>query len=326
MAPVTRPPSRSSLLLLLAAALAAFVAGSPRGAAAGPFAAEDLTARLPDPYVTALAWDGARVWVGTWKGVAALDPVTGDTERYAQLQGLECPSVTALAASGTGELWIGASQGPHRGLYSLKGAECRPIPLPGGPANVTALLPAAAGLYVGTFGRGLMLLTADTVEIVVAEPAHITALVESAGRVYAASRYSGALRLEPGRPPEVLDDHTSDLAHNCVSALLAAGGEVWFGHWAGASVLSADGKWESYFRHERQLPHNHVKAFAADARNVYLGTDAGLSIYNRGKGFMNLSADKLPLPSGNVLALLRAGRHLYVGTDKGMIRLGIDEH
>lgn len=310
---------RLLLPLLLVAALL------PRAAACRPLDPADLTAKMPDPYVTALAFDGERVWVGTWKGAAALDPASGAVTRYTHLQGLECPSVTALAARGSGEVYLGTSHGPRRGLFRFDGREFRRIALPGGEANVSALHLTPKALYIGTFGRGLMRLAGGTVEVVAAEPAHITALSGDDDLLYAATRYSGALVLERGAAARILDDHTSELAHNCISATILRGdGEVWFGHWGGASVLRATG-WETFFRHERQLPHHYVKALAADGANVYLGTGAGISIYNRKKEFLNLRADKLPMPSENVLALLKVGKHLYAGTDKGLIRIGIDE-
>lgn len=295
-------------------------------AAAQPLRLEDLTAKLPDPYVTSLAFDGERVWIGTWKGAAALDPATLAVARFTHLQGLECPSLTALAARSPSEVYAGASHGVRRGLYRYDGREFRRIPLPVGDANVTALLATPAALYIGTFGAGLLRLANGTVEVVAATPAHITALAGDDERLYAATRYSGVLVVERGAAAAILDDHTAELAHNCVAAALARStGEVWFGHWGGASLLTPGG-WESFFRHERQLPHHYVKSLAADAANVYLGTGDGISVYGVDrKSFMNLQSDKFPMPSGNVLALLKAGKHLYAGTDKGLIRIGIGE-
>ncbi|MCD6520304.1 MAG: hypothetical protein J7M05_10335 [Anaerolineae bacterium] len=112
---------------------------------------------LPQPgvtKVTALALQGARLWVGTPQGVAILHLPTGTWQVLTRGEGLPGDDVTALASNSAQEMWIVTTQGLARWrqgeLTTFGSLEGFPSPI------ITALTFDSQGrLWVGT-PKGLL--------------------------------------------------------------------------------------------------------------------------------------------------------------------------
>jgi ligand-binding sensor domain-containing protein len=107
--------------------------------------------RLPGDWVWCELAVGARVWVGTDRGLAWLDPATGDFS-FQAITDLDQPAVRSLAQDRTGRLWVGTDAGVFVLNVSLGEVEARLDHTGGLPGDeALALMPDSTGsMWVGT--------------------------------------------------------------------------------------------------------------------------------------------------------------------------------
>ena len=187
----TRRAPRLGLAAALALALSVSAAAATEEGK--PRALTDL-----DDALACLPLDGGVIAVATGGGLAIV-AADGSVRTLTALDGLPDTRVHALALDGDA-LWVGTDTGAARVRLAPTLQVTRTVAL--GNAAVHAVLATASGVYLGTWGSGLVHLQAQDAapELVRTSVTgkHIAALADSGGSVYVAYADGPLARLEGG--------------------------------------------------------------------------------------------------------------------------------
>jgi len=223
----------------------------------GTLSPAPLTARLPDPWIWAMAeGDDGRLWLGTEKGLLAARPDGSEFELYSVDRGLPDPLVSGLAIAQQ-RVWVGTG----KGLATIDAAGKVQTVLPGEAVTTLLALPsdvvvagAQAGLWIFRPGAAvpqfvknwgsstifagptgeLWVATAEALQLLDVASGVVTATEESFdgvtsiaadrdGGVWVSSRNRGLVRFGPAPVrslPEVLSEAV-------FSVLSARDGTLW---------------------------------------------------------------------------------------------------
>lgn len=266
---------------------------------------------LNSPFVTSLHEDASgAVWIGTFEGLARLDPETGRFEHFRHEPGnprsLSSDLVFSIDEDADGHLLVGTWNGGLNRLESVS----------------------------RTFTR----FTADQVD-----RSHLNSNrvrdIESDqfGNVWIGVSGGGLNRLDTRRETFEAFTHSPDdvhtLADNKVWSILQdSRGVLWVGTYGGglARFDRATGRFRRY-RHDpddsSSLASDDISVLREDrAGNLWVGSDRGLSIFNlaqeRHQHYTHQPGDPTTLSSNDVLALHQSELHadvLWIGTDGGGI-------
>ena len=231
----------------------------------------------PSNDVSALAWDGARLWTGTFdRGLAVLD-----RGRWTAVDGFDA-RVNALAVERTGSgprTWVATA----RGLASVEGGAVRVLRRADGlpDDDVHALAPlAAGGLIVGT-ARGAVIVREGRIRPVGPKrmPVHATFAVAEApdGTVWLGTT-SGLFRVRGDRFRR-FSLAGGDLPDDWVTALAVDGPALWVGTYAGGVArIATDARGRDVAR--TALPDVHVNPAGLTVHDgrVHAATMEGLFV------------------------------------------------
>ncbi len=217
-----------------------------------------LHSTLKDLYVTALAGDESNLWVGTLSG-GVLHFHAGQTDTFAEAQGLPDPQVTSLAVDGDT-----AYVGTPLGVAIFSGG--RPSRVLATGVLATALLATREQLYVGSEDQGIISVqlqgrrnNANTSpESLLLEVRQIFA---SGDALFAVAR-NGLYRINRhgfGWQP-VLAAGSATLSDRNISALATdANGRLWVGYFdRGLDILASDGNRAAHVEDEHVFCVNRI--------------------------------------------------------------------
>jgi ligand-binding sensor domain-containing protein len=199
-----------------------------------------LHSTLKDKYVTALAGSESDLWIGTLAG-GVLHFHAGETDSFAEAEGLPDPQVTSLAVAGD-NTYVGTPLGVavfDRGRFSR-------VLAPG--VLATALFATRDQLYVGSEDQGMI-----SVQLAGRRPnpnagqdsqlSEVRQLFVSGDTMFAVAR-NGLYRMKPREFgwQRVLEAGAAILSDRNISALATDGsGRLWVGYFdRGLDILTAD--------------------------------------------------------------------------------------
>ncbi len=312
---------------------------------------------LPDGRIRTLFEDAKRrVWVGTAGGLAIYDRTAGTFAQFrhdsADASSLGGDVVTSIFQDREGVLWVGTqNQGLNRVVPNLAASENSPAGTSAaGPArpNVTSFLEVGGELWIGTFGRGVLVTGRDRGVVrryrhdpedtnTIADDRVMSLLQDRAGRIWIGTMKGGISRLDPatGRMDHLRhdpEDPTSLGADGVMTLFEDSFGRIWVGTFGGGVSLHDPlaGGPDQFVRYlpDESDPHSlasgRVTAFAETADgDMWIGTDAGgLNLYDRDTGrfhrFRHDPADPRSLSADTVYSLdIDSGGVLWVGTNGG---------
>jgi ligand-binding sensor domain-containing protein/signal transduction histidine kinase len=258
------------------------------------------------------------LWFGT-EGGGLLGTRRGATTALTTRDGLPDDSVGAVAADGSGGLWIGTG----RGLCRLKDGRVtafgREQGLP--DAAIGALVADAAGtLWIGTLGRGLYRLRDGAVASFstkegLSDDFVRVLLPDREGSLWIGTRGGGLNRLRDGK--FVTLSARQGLSSEQVRAVLGdADGSLWIGTDGGGLNHLVNGRVD-VLTSANGLPNDSVRALLSTESELWIGTNGG-GLASLKNGRFTTFTKKDGLPSDAVLALARdrAG-NLWIGTNGG---------
>jgi ligand-binding sensor domain-containing protein/signal transduction histidine kinase len=258
------------------------------------------------------------LWLATHSGLARFDGV-----RFVVLDARTAPELTAdsfwvLAEDARGGLWIGTE---GRGLYGHRDGRFTSYLRDSGLVHrsIRSLAPGPEGVWVGTYGDGLQLLTDAGFERRPLPDGHIRAiLLDHSGRLWVGTQH-GLVRTAAEPRSELTVFGHRDIQSDIVTSLWEdRRGALWVGTDAGLSRF-AEGKWTSYAKGET-FAAGAVNALLEDRHgNLWIGTTAGLYRFQSGRFSRFAKMDGLS--DDEVLSLYedREGS-LWVGTREGLNR------
>ena len=218
----------------------------------------ELHSTLKDVYVTALAGNESDLWVGTLdRGVLHFH--AGQTDSFAEQEGLPDPQITSLAISGE-TTYVGTPLGVavfSNGRFSRVLAT---------GLLATAMLATPTKLYVGSEDQGVISIPLEGRRPGPSLPAdsqlpEVRQLFTSGDSVFAVAR-NGLYRMSPHgfawQP--VLQAGSAVLADRNISALAAdAAGRLWVGYFdRGLDILAPDGSRATHVEDERVFCVNRI--------------------------------------------------------------------
>lgn len=224
-----------------------------------------------------------QIWVGTTDGLflVARSTARGLDTRH----GLDNKNIRSVLIARNGGIWIGTSGGLNRWrnghIEQLKSFWDGGI-----PSSVLALAETSAGIWVGSYDRGIM-------------------LVNEAGQLIKTF------------------DRKAGLSSNRIRALLADGDDVWIGSRSGLSRIDKDGTIHLYGA-EYGLEENFIVALYKDKRgNLWSGGSQGLCKLAQDKPQAQCySRQSTPaLPAQSVFDFLElADDDMLIASDRGILR------
>jgi ligand-binding sensor domain-containing protein len=267
----------------------------------------------PSNDVSALAWDGARLWTGTFdRGLA-----WHEGGRWTTVDGVDA-RVNALAVErtdGGSRVWVATA----RGLAAVESGAVRVLRradgLPDDDVHAVAPL-AAGGVLVGT-ARGAVVVRDGRVRPVGPKrmPVHATfAVAEAADGALWLGTTNGLFRVR-GERFRRFSAAGADLPDDWITALAVDGGVVWAGTYAGGVVrIAEDARGRTLGR--TALPEVHVNpaGLSIHGGRVYAATMEGLYVADRGR----FRAEPGAAPGGDVTAVLHADGARWVASRHGL--------
>jgi signal transduction histidine kinase/ligand-binding sensor domain-containing protein len=258
------------------------------------------------------------LWLATHNGLARFDGV-----RFVVLDPPTAPALTAgsfwvLAEDARGGLWIG-SEG--RGLYGYRDGRFTSYLRDSGLVHrsIRSLAPGPEGVWVGTYGDGLQLLTDAGFQRRPLPDGHIRAiLLDRRGRLWVGTQHGLVRTAADSRSEATVFGHRDILSDIVTSLCEDRTGALFVGTDAGLSRF-AEGKWTSYTK-EETFAGGAVNALLEDRHgSLWVGTAAGLYRFQSGR--FSRFAKKDGLSDDEVLSLCedREGS-LWVGTREGLNR------
>ena len=281
---------------------------------------------LSNDWVRALCEDQeGNIWVGTSAGLDSLRP--------RKVQMLSAPdafhgcSVLSFALTGTNAAWVGTE---GAGLYRYQGGRWNAFAESSGISNLfvwSVLESHAKGLFVGTWGGGLLLKKGDRFE----SPhefrnpnAAVVSLYESRrGQLWVGTTV-GLYRFEQGKPTRFAGKDR--IAFPDVRAIAESeDGTIWFGM-SGGGMASLQDDSIKQFRKQDGLGSDFVVCLNVQPDGtVWAGTsDNGLTRFKNGT-FANISL-RQGLPSSVISHIVDDGAgHFWVGSHAGILRASKDD-
>ncbi len=293
-----------------------------------------------DDAMACLPLDGGGVAVASGGGLAIVAE-DGSVRRLTALDGLPDTRVHALAADGD-SLWVGTDTGAARVSLGPVPAVTRTVAL--GDAAVHAVLATPTGVYLGTWGAGLLHLDRPdaTPELVrsSAPGKHIAALAEHEGSLYVAYADGPVARLDRGAltplagtpshgqallslprggtGPDLVvgdlegifrvGDGATPLAPVDARGMAASGSQLLVATY-GAGLVS--GMTAGALHREQGVPR-FARGVAVRGALRCVATTEGAFVDRDGGGWQKLALGRLP--SNDVTALETSGRRVAVGT------------
>ncbi|HEV2479363.1 MAG TPA: two-component regulator propeller domain-containing protein, partial [Puia sp.] len=294
-------------------------------------------------------------WVGTFKGgVNKYDRNLNLfdlklSEKFHE-GGPRCTIVTSFAERPDGNLWLGTDGG---GLFEFERQSGRllrqPIHLDGKPVLPLSILTLdhtrSNKLYIGTYGKGLLLLdpaTGGTKRLPTSDrPDDFNANCifcvweDSQGRIWAGTNGSGVSVLKDGKLLFRLSPHPTlptDIllpVNGFIRAITQdTHGNIWIGsHGGGMTIYDPrTRRFRVYNQENGTLPNNKVQTFLLDSRGrMWLGTfGGGLCLYDETRDTFHVYNEKDGLQNTNVYSVVEddAGR-IWVSTNSGVSSLDV---
>ncbi|PJK09516.1 hypothetical protein CO614_10015 [Lysobacteraceae bacterium NML120232] len=226
-----------------------------------------------------------QIWVGTTDGLFLIARSTA--QALDTRHGLDNKNVRAILHANDGSVWIGTSSGLNR----WKNGEVSTLKdfwEDGSPSSVLALAQTSAGLWVGSYDRGIMLINQDG------------QLVKKFNR-------------------------DTGLISNRIRALLADGDDVWVGSRNGLSRIDAEGNIHHYGI-EYGLKDSFIVAIYKDrVGNIWTGGSQGFCVLPaavQAQQQMPAQCHGRPnLPAQNVFDFLElADGSMLIASDRGILR------
>jgi len=237
--------------------------------------------------------DEKAVFAATSQGVTRFD-LTLHTSRLTITNGLLSDSVSQIA--------FVKEQGDVKGNST-----------PGQSHGKALICATGRGLSIGVPGKLHGLTTTQGL------PSDSLYTVLQYGRYIYAGTLGGLAQIESGRVVRIFKDSNSNLTHNWITGLCAAGTRLFVGTYGGGVFeLTASGELRS-FAPEIDKQIVNPNAMWSDAERLYVGTLDGAWILDlRSQKWTHL---KNVLPSCVVLSIADDGQRVYFGTTSGIARI-----
>ena len=276
-----------------------------------------LHSTLKDLYVTALAGDESNLWVGTLSG-GVLHFHAGQTDTFAEAQGLPDPQVTSLAVDGD-TAYVGTPLGVA--VFNRD----RPSRVLATGVLATALLATRDRLYVGSEDQGVISVQLEgrrpnpntNLDSLLAE---VRQIFVSGDALFAVAR-DGLYRANArgfGWQP-VLAAGSATLSDRNISALATdASGRLWVGYFdRGLDILATDGNSTTHVEDEHVFCVNRI---FADIRTdtVDIGTANGLVRFDNAGTEQQVLTRTDGLIADHVTDIVAYGDGLALGTPAGL--------
>jgi ligand-binding sensor domain-containing protein len=267
----------------------------------------------PSNDVSALAWDGLRLWAGTFdRGLAVLDRGVWTT-----VGGLDA-RVNALAVERTEEArraWVATA----RGLASVDGGVVRVLRrtdgLPDDDVHAVAAL-ASGGVVAGT-ARGAVIVRDGRVQPAGPKrmPAHATwAVAEAPDGTLWLGTTNGLFRVR-GERFRRFSLASGDVPDDWITALAVDGGALWVGTYSGGIArIATDGRGRDVGRTALADVHVNPAGLSVHGGRVYAATMEGLFV-GAGAAFGRLAG---AAPGEDVTAVLHAEGARWVASRHGL--------
>ncbi len=216
---------------------------------------------------------------------ASLDPgkaITQYTRQFWQTDaGLPQQSVTALAQTPDGFLWLGTEEG----LVRFDGAQFTTLDKTNTPGLRSSIINALR--------------------------------VDNRGVLWIATRGGGLATYQDGKLTPF--GPARELANSSVSALTEDGsGALWIGTDDAGLYKYVNGTLHRFGK-EEGLTTTTIFSLAADSQGLWIGTDSGL--YHWAKGSMSRLSNEDGLPGDQIHVIRTDGNSLWIGTDRGLVQL-----
>lgn len=265
--------------------------------------------------VSAIAWDGARLWTGTFdRGLSVLEG-----GRWSAVDGVDA-RVNALAVERTphgSRVWVATA----RGLASIEGAVVRTWRRADGlpDDDVHAVAPLAAGGVLAGTARGAVVLRDGRVRPAGPKrmPAHATwAVAEAADGALWLGTTAGLFRVR-GERFRRFSAAGGDLPDDWVTALATDGGSLWVGTYAGGVArVATDARGRDVGRTVLANVHVNPAGLTVHGSAVYAATMEGLHV-GTARGFRRVPD---AAPGGDVTAVVLAEGVRWVASRNGLAR------
>lgn len=300
------------------------------------FGRSDEPQTLSGNVISALAFDAdGKLWAGSFRN--GIDVLGVDGRRFAHLESEPTREINNLVPDGDEKaVFVATSQGLTRfdstlhashltivdGLLSNSVSQIALVKEPGdvmgnstpGQSHGKVLICATGrGLSIGTPGKLRGLTTTQGL------PNDSLYTVLAHDRFIYVGTLGGLAQIESGRVVRVFKDSNSNLTHNWITGLCAAGARLFVGTYGGGVFeLTASGDLRSYAPEIGKQIIN-PNAMWSDAERLYVGTLDGAWVLNlRSQKWTHL---KNELPSHVVLSVTGGGQRVYFGTTSGLARI-----
>ena len=280
--------------------------------------------------VSALAFDGDRLWIGgisPWEEEAGLTRASRDLQNWEYFEarflfGMNSDDVTAIAPGSTA-VWVGTLYGLCR--YEKEGEDWTTLTTFQGLADdwVTDIALDGDVLWAGT-SQGLT-------QYFLFEDSLAAAPVPLVGRqkiydievgpeftwfgteegVYALDR--AANRWLKFTSPDGIIERTC-------TAITTYENEIWFGTTVGVTRYDRSSRQWEWHPFGEQIRAGHIICLAAGPKAVWAGTENGLWKYRRQTERWRAFTTEDGLPDNTVQAILLDGAYLWLGTPQGLTR------
>jgi ligand-binding sensor domain-containing protein len=285
--------------------------------------------------VSALAFDAdGRLWAGSFRD--GIDVLSTDGKVLSHLESDETREInylledagakTMLAATSAGLLRFDAAQRMTRlttadGLLSNSvthfalvqespATEARSLAHGAGPLIALA---TSKGLNLGEAGKLRGLTTVQGL------PSNSLYAVLTRGRSLYAGTLAGLALIESGRVVRVFKDSNSNLTHNWVTSLRAAGPRLFIGTYGGGVFELTDAGEVHGFASEIGNMVVNPNAMWSDDERLYVGTLDGAWIFDlRSQKWTHLRDE---LPSRVIMSITGDEKRVYFGTTSGIARI-----
>jgi hypothetical protein len=244
---------------------------------------------LKDANVSCLRVDGDDLWVGTWNGgVSRYSVSSGNSDPFAT------PPYARSIEIADRRIWIGTTEGIawYGKVTGRWGADAGPSP--DHPPNVQVVRAAAAGLYAGTLGDGLLRLGSsgwETVSDGSLPGRFITCIADdpSRGRLLVGTMNVGLVIVDQktGAMSTLADSIPAFTSGNITTILPARDGRIWIGTYGeGLAVWSPEARTlRHYSKADGGIADDWILSGCETDRALYFGSfGGGVSVLSKADG------------------------------------------